>query len=129
MGLVDKVCFACGVDNNGLAEFYRNADSLVFPSVDRSEAFGLVALEAQASGIPVIASDLAGVRTVIKDRRTGLLVEPNNVVDLAEKVEAMLKNPDVRNQFAQNSRRHAEEKFSWDVILPKLINVYNEVKK
>jgi len=129
LGLADRVCFTCGIDNNELAEFYRNSDFFVFPSIDRSEAFGLVALEAQASGIPVVASDLDGVRTVVNDRRTGLLVEPNNSTDLAEKIKLMLKNSDVRDQFAKNARRHVEEKYSWEVILPKLINVYNEVKK
>lgn len=94
-------------------QYYRQADVFVFPSVDRSEAFGLVALEAQASGTPVIASDLAGVRTVVAHQETGLLVPPGDVAALAAALEWMQTHPQERAQMGEAARLRVEKQFTW----------------
>ncbi len=66
-----------------LGDFYASLDAFVFPSVNRLEAFGIVQMEALSAGIPVIASNLPGVRTIIRNSGGGLLAEPGDIDDLA----------------------------------------------
>jgi glycosyltransferase involved in cell wall biosynthesis len=87
LGLADRVEFAGDISDEQLPGYYRAADVVVLPSVDRTEAFGLVLLEAMACGRPVVASRLPGVRTLVDEGRTGYLVQPGDAVELAEKIE------------------------------------------
>src|SRR3989338_2785979 len=84
-GVEKLVFFHEQVDNNKLVDFYNYCDCLVLPSTNQAEAFGLVLLEAMACSRPVIASNLPGVRSVFKNRKQGLLVEPGNLKDLVSK--------------------------------------------
>src|SRR3989344_5605453 len=79
LGLDSLVVFSGRVEHNDLPRFYQNSDILVLPSTTSSEAFGMVLLEAFASGTPVIASDLPGVRTVAT--QAGSVVKPNDPQD------------------------------------------------
>ena len=110
-GLGDRVRFAGNVAQSDLPAQYRMGDVCVFPSVDRSEAFGLVALEAMACGVPVIASNLAGVRTIVRDGMTGLLVIAGSSSALAEKLAAILDNDAGREEMASAARKMVEEEF------------------
>ncbi len=92
-GFGDHVRFFGRVTDVQLAEAYRAARFHVLPSIDRSEAFGLVTLSAMASGIPSIVSDLPGVRSVIEAGKTGLIVPPKDVAALAEALRALLADP------------------------------------
>jgi len=96
--LGDSVIFHGALDDISLAKLLSSIDALVLPSVTRSEAFGLVLLEAMASGKPVIATRLPGVRTVVHDGETGLLVEPGDRDALAGAIRTM---------FADDARRVA----------------------
>jgi len=112
--LSDKIVF-CGFVPS-LIEYYRLADVFVLSSVDRSEAFGLVILEAMASGCPIVASNLAGVRAVVKEGETGYLVDPKNLNDLSEKLIKILENKDVRFRFSQKSRDIAVTNYSEEKV-------------
>ena len=79
LGLEKRVLFVGSISEEEKPSYFRLADVHVFPSIDRSEAFGLVALEAAGSGIPTVASRLAGVDEAVEEGKTGLLVEPGNV--------------------------------------------------
>jgi len=105
---------------------YRESDVFVFPSTDRSEAFGLVALEAQASGTPVVASDLAGVRTVVVDYKTGLLVPPMNVSALATAIAWMIDHSEVRASMGKAARERVESFFTWEKHVSDLVKVYEQ---
>lgn len=83
LGLEGKVRFVGKVPDDRHPHYYRQALFHVLPSTDRSEAFGLVTLEAAASGIPSVVSDLPGVRTTVECGRTGLVVPPGDVVALS----------------------------------------------
>lgn len=86
LGISDFLIFAGSVSEEDLPKYYNLADLFVFPSIDRSEAFGLALLEALTSGVPVIASNLPGVRTLIKEGTTGYLVCPGDHHALAQKI-------------------------------------------
>lgn len=121
-GLEKNICFVGKVSNEKLASYYNMADLLVLPSINKSEAFGLVLLEAMASGVPVIASDLAGVRTVASDG--GFLFKINDYKELAEKIfdYFSLDNGELKNRV----RQIVEDKYSWEKIIKKLDEEYKK---
>ncbi len=111
LGIADKVFFAGRVSSGELPRYYQLADIFVLPSINRCEAFGLVLLEAMASGLPCIAADLPGVRKVIDDK-CGLLIKPSEVDDLVEKIISLLSNKDLRLTMSQAGRERAVSRFS-----------------
>lgn len=121
----DRVTFEGSVADEALPQMYAASDLFVLPSVDRSEAFGLVALEAQTSGVPVIVSDLPGVRTVIVPEETGLLVPPMDVDALREALRMLMEDVPRRKAMGVKAREHAR-RFSWDAHVGILERVYAE---
>ena len=115
----DQVKIMDKVGDEELQERFRNSDIFVLPSINAGEAFGLVILEAMASGVAIIASDLPGVRGVFTEKE-GLKIRPGDVNDLADKLETLISNPDMMKQMGENARRLAEEKYNWEVFEKKL---------
>jgi glycosyltransferase involved in cell wall biosynthesis len=126
LGIKEKVIFAGSPSREDLPKFYNLADVFVLPSIDKSEAFGIVILEAMACGAPVVASELFGVRTLVSDN--GFLAEPKNADNLAEKINSILENEDLRKQMGANSRKNIEEKYSYKKVGGKLIEIYKNKK-
>ncbi len=126
-GLKDRVIFLGNVADRDLPRVFRSADIHVFPSTRRAEAFGLVALEAAATGIPTIASSLPGVRTVVQDGSTGLLVPPEDVTELAKAMHLLLEQIELRKRFGTAARAHAEQKFAWEPLMTQLEQTYRSV--
>jgi glycosyltransferase involved in cell wall biosynthesis len=127
LGVEKKFVLAGKVAENELPAYYAACDLLVLPSLSRLEAFGLVLVEAMASGKPVVASDLPGVREVIKDGKTGLLCDPFNAADLAAKIGALAGNDRAASEMGAAGRKLAEERYSWEVIGGKIEKVYKDV--
>jgi glycosyltransferase involved in cell wall biosynthesis len=127
-GFEDRIHFAGNVSSEDLPRYYRMADMHLFPSTARAEAFGLVALEAAASGIPTIASDLPGVRTVVLDGETGLRIAPNNVETLEKAIRLLLEEEDVRKRFGLSARKRAEQEYAWDPLMKKLEQIYIDLQ-
>jgi glycosyltransferase involved in cell wall biosynthesis len=94
----------------------RSADLLVFPTV-AEEALGRSAVEAMAVGRPVVASRIGGLQTTVLDGATGLLFEPGNAADLANKIERLLDDGDLRKRLGDMGRMRFEEHFTWEVII------------
>lgn len=128
LGLQNKIIFTGFVADNALPKYYSVADMLVLPSVDKSEAFGIVSLEAMASGVPVIASDLAGVRSVVKKKETGLLVKPGSVDHLAEMISYLLKNPKIAKAYGKAGKNSVLKEYTWEKTGYKLENVLKSIK-
>ncbi|OGH59961.1 MAG: hypothetical protein A2725_01865 [Candidatus Magasanikbacteria bacterium RIFCSPHIGHO2_01_FULL_33_34] len=124
--LSEYVKFAGYVSNEDLPYYYNLADIFVLPSIHQGEAFGMVLLEAMSSGLPVIASNLPGVRTVAVDG--GKVFETSNAHDLAESIYGFFLN-DSENQllWRKKVREMVEKKYSWYKIVDKLEGIYNEL--
>ena len=122
----EKVLFLDNISNNELPAVYRTSDIFILPSTNSGEAFGLVLLEAMASGLPVIASKLPGVRTVFEDEQEGLLIRPGDEEDLKEKIELLITNEDLRKKMGSSARQLAEKKYSWKKIAE---NLADAIKK
>jgi D-inositol-3-phosphate glycosyltransferase len=106
--------------------YYSAADVTIMPS--HYESFGLVAVEAMASGTPVIASNVGGLSFTVVDGETGYLVEQENHFQLAERVHTLLKNPELREQMGEEANIHAQ-KYSWENIASQMLEVYDKVIK
>lgn len=126
-GLESRVQFLGRCSDERLKEGYQQSDLLLFPSTSRAEAFGLVALEAQSCGVPVIASNLPGVRTVVRDQQTGLLVPPGDVQALQDAIRALLTDSERRIRYGVAARAHALSRYSWQVHTDELVRMYKQV--
>lgn len=109
-----------------LAAFYRGARMLVVPSV-WPETFGIVAAEAMGHGIPVVASRIGGLQGSIRDGETGLLAEPGNVADLADKIARVWADPELARRLGRGARAHALQLFSHQSHFDRLMQIYREV--
>jgi D-inositol-3-phosphate glycosyltransferase len=107
-----------------LADFYAAADVVLVPS--RSESFGLVALEAQAVGTPVVAAAVGGLRYVIEDGATGFLVEGHDPADHAGRLLQVLRDPGLADRLGARATRQAL-RFTWDATATELAAVYGEL--
>ncbi len=125
LGIQNRCHFLGKASDGELPYLYRSMDVFAFPSTSSAEAFGLVALEAQASGIPVVASDLPGVRTVVQDKQTGFLVPMQDVEELAAHLRLLIENPEMRQVFGAAARTYAVTHFSWDAHMANLMQVYH----
>lgn len=127
LGLSARVRFLGRVADPAMPAAIRTFDVLAFPSVSGAEAFGLVALEAQACGVPVVASDLPGVRTVVERGRTGLLVPPRDVAALADALRRILRDPAERLRMGRGARMRVEERYTPDRHVGRLLEIYQDV--
>jgi len=125
--VADRIIQVGKVSEQELPAYYAACDILVLPSVSRLEAFGLVLVEAMASGKPVVASDMPGVRDVIEDGKTGLLCKPFSDTDLASKINAALSDACLGGDMGRNGRKLVEQRYSWAVIGKKIESLYEEV--
>jgi glycosyltransferase involved in cell wall biosynthesis len=108
-----------------LAEHYRIADVFIGPSV-WNEPFGMVIVEAMASGLPVIATRGGGFPEIIKNGETGLLTERNDAVGLAEAIINLLENDELRESMGSAGRKRALQLFTWDKISDHVLRLYQE---
>jgi D-inositol-3-phosphate glycosyltransferase len=110
LGLADVVRFEPPVPQARLADWYRAASVVVVPSY--SESFGLVAIEAQACGTPVVAAAVGGLLTAVDHGRSGVLVPGHDPADYARAIGDLLADPTRRAALSAGARRHAE-RFGW----------------
>lgn len=127
VGIAERVRFCSGVSDEELPRYLSLADVFAFPSQNRLEGFGLAVAEAMATGLPVVVSDVPGVREVIEDGRQGLLVEPLLASDLARKVRTLLDDPAKARAMGDAGRRRAEERFGLGPITRQLLRLYEEL--
>jgi len=123
--LEKEVIFATSVSDEELPYCYAMCDVFALPSISGPESFGIVLLEAMASGKPVIASGLPGVNDVVKDGITGYLVEPKNVKQLSQRILKIIKDVKLGKKFGRNSQRVIIEEYQWANIVEEFEELYN----
>lgn len=128
LGVGERVRFLPPCSKQDLPKLYRSADILLFPSTSGSEAFGLVAIEAQACGTPVIVSNLPGVRSVLNRGKSGWVVPPRDVGALCEQMQVFLeKTPEDILQMRREAVTYVVDRYSQEGHLDRLISVYQNV--
>lgn len=123
LGIARHVRFIPPVDQDRLAEYFRAADLVVVPSYN--ESFGLVAIEAQACGTPVVAAAVGGLSTAVLDGSSGVLVAGHDPVDYAAACAQLLENPARLADMREQARRHAAG-FGWADTARRTLEVYSE---
>ena len=103
-GIDSEVEFPGELHGEALAQAYLDSDVFCFPSFFAAESFGLVCVEAMRAGIPVVATEWRGIPEVVEDGKTGFIVPPRTVDPLAEAIESLILNPDLRSEFGQRGR-------------------------
>ena len=123
LGVAGSVRFLPPKTGPALADLYRASDLVAVPS--HNESFGLVALEAQACGTPVVAAAVGGLVTAVQDGVSGVLVDGHDPHDWAHVLAKLLHSPNRRLQLSVGAVRHANN-FSWDRTAGGLLRVYRE---
>lgn len=113
------------VSPDELPDVFRNADVFVSPAIS-GESFGIVLIEAMASGVPVLASDIPGYRCVIRNGINGLLFEPKNERDIADKIIEVFENKILRDKLKRKGLESAHY-YSWERIAERILDFYYEV--
>lgn len=124
-GLNDVVHFLGWVSRDEITDFYSVGDVLVGPSLH--EAFGLVFVEAQASGVPVVASRVNGIPDIVHDGKTGLLAESRSSDDIAKKLQYLYENPKLLQQMKQNGPKAMSAEFSWESVEKRYEAVFSQL--
>ena len=123
LGIERNVRFVAPLPAAELADRYRAADLVVVPS--HSESFGLVALEAQACGTPVVAAAVGGLTTAVADGVSGVLIEGHDPARWAHHLRQLIADQPYRHILAQGARQHAEH-FSWRRTTAGLLTAYRD---
>lgn len=118
-----RVTFTGRVDN--VAAFLQASDIFAFPTLD--EALGMSAVEAQACGLPAVASRTGGVPDIVEDGVTGILVPPGEAGPLAEALRALLGDSELRTRFAAAARARMKERFAFDTMVIRYAELFRSL--
>ena len=126
LGIFDRVTILSGVAD--VVPYYHAADVFVLPSINRSEAFGLVQVEAMACARPVVNTELnSGVTFVSRHEETGLTVPPSDPDSLASAIELLLRNPEMRMRMGAAAKERVESEFNVEIMARKTLAIYEAV--
>lgn len=126
LDLESQVTFAGYIPESELPKMYADSDIFIMASreipgrLDIIEGFGISFLEASASGVPVIAGRSGGVLDAVRHERTGLLVNPDDPMDIAQTLQRLIKNPDLANELGKEGRCWIETEMSWECVAGQL---------
>jgi glycosyltransferase involved in cell wall biosynthesis len=128
LGVADRVTFLGKIDHPSLVACYHAASVFALPSVARSEAYGLVQVEAMAAGLPVVNTLLdSGVPFVSLHEQTGLTVPPADPAALAAAINRLLDDPNLRTAYGQAARLRARQEFAVEVMTARTLSLYERI--
>lgn len=112
---------------NDIKDFLRNIDIFVLPS--HSEGFGVSVAEAMALGVPVIATNVGGIPEIIKNNEDGIIVNPESPNDLANAIEILATNADLRNKFSKKGEEYIVNNFSKEKMINEIDTLYENLRR
>ena len=124
--LASHISFNGFVPRRQLINHYRDTDLFIFPSV-WNEPFGVPIIEAMATGLPVVATRVGGIKEIVEGGKTGLLVARDDASALAEAVRYLFSNENLRKSMGKAARNRVIEHFSWDLIVEGLLRQYKSI--
>ena len=123
--LENKVNFFGHVSHNRILTHYQKLSIFVCPSL--RESFGVSVIEASASGLPVIANNIGGLKEVVQHKKTGYLLDTTDHEKLAKYLEKLIVDDDLRFNLGQNGRDFVKQNFNWDTNVKKMLNAYRGI--
>lgn len=108
-------------------EFLRESDIFVFPTYYHNECFPLVLLEAMSYGKACISTNIAGIPTIIDNKKTGVLVKPNDSIELANTIEILLKDSELRKKMGKEGRKKFEREFTLECFEKRFVEIIRGV--
>ncbi len=126
LNLEKKVLFLGLIPPAEVPKYLAVADVFVRASI--SEGLGNVFLEAMAAEVPIIGTPVGGIVDYLKHEKTGLFCQPRQPKDIAEKIEILIRNKELKNKLIKNAKQVVKEIYNWDIISKRMINVYKNIK-
>jgi len=126
LGVEDKVVFHQWASPENVPRYYKAADICVFPS--RLESFGLMILEAMASGVPMVASDIASFKEILLDGKCGLLFKSGDDEALSKAIRKLVGDPVLGRKLSQAAFQ-VVQKYSWENITQRYLSLYNQLRE
>lgn len=123
-GVRSRTIFAGYVGDDDLTELFQSSDLMVIPSI--YEPFGVVALEAMAAGLPVVASSVDGLAEVVRHEQNGILVFPRDSSSIAWGISRILSDPSNTGRLEENASKDIEDRFSWKAVAQETANSYSQ---
>lgn len=121
----NKVKLLGKIPQEDLKEYYNRADLFCLPSVERTEAFGIVLIEALSMGLPLVSTNIGtGTSWINQHNQTGFVVPPKNAHELAKAINEIGKDPILKRKFAEKSKQRFQAKFTLEQMLDKMKNLY-----
>ena len=112
------------VSHSDLPDYYHAADIFCSPATGH-ESFGIVLLEAMASGKPIVASNIPGYASVMTDKKEGFLLNPKDAEGLAAALQTLIENPQLRSSMGTRGLTTAQS-YDWKTVAPKINEIYHE---
>jgi len=123
--LEDKVYLLGYILHPELPKYMAAADIFVRPSL--AEGFGIIFIEAMAAGAAIVGTPVGGIVDFLKHNENGLFCEPGNPRDIAEKIELLIKDKQLRNKLVENGHKLVVEVYNWDKISEKIEEIYKQI--
>jgi glycosyltransferase involved in cell wall biosynthesis len=131
LGLNDYIEFTGRVSNKELTNKFLTSQIVIVPSIvsnyGDTEGLPVVILEAMAAGKPVIASNVSGIPEIVIDGKSGILVQPNDEITLANKIQYLSSNQKLRKEMGDFGREIIIKNYSWDIIVLKTMELYKNI--
>ncbi|MCB8943692.1 MAG: glycosyltransferase [Ardenticatenaceae bacterium] len=128
LGVSNRVQFVGQVSDEELPRLYASADIFILPANARSEAFGKVLLEAMAAGLPCITTEVGtGTSFVVQNGISGLVVPPRQPEQLAQAIQTLLADPDLRQRMGQAGRKRVQHEFTVEKMVARVTAVYESI--
>ncbi len=131
-GLQDRVFYIGTVSDKEKEILYSTVDLFIQPNIKVQgdiEGFGLVVLEAASYGLPVVASDIEGLKDAINNGVTGVLVQASNAAQYKQTISFFLENDKRRKQFGVKARRYVIDYYSWENIATRYVNIIKQLSQ
>ena len=127
LNIADQISLIGPIPHQRVSLLLSQTDIFVMPSIFHNETFGVAAVEAQAMGIPVVATNVGGVPEAVVHGVTGILVEPKSEQQLADAILTLIENPELRMQMGKAGRQHVLDKYDWNVNVTAMEKLYIDI--
>jgi glycosyltransferase involved in cell wall biosynthesis len=126
-GVADRIAFTGALPNTAVFDWIKASYALILPSFHETQ--GIVLLEANACGKPVLASDVGGIKEVVQHKENGFLFNPHNIDSIADAINALFEMPKTASQMGERGRELVEKYYTWDKIAEQTLDFYAKTIK